>query len=338
MRLGWRSLLGIALSVFLLWITLRGVDLHEVWTILATSNLLLWVLCTVTATAIFPLRARRWQAILAPSVGRLPVTPLWHATAIGMMVNNVFPARAGELARAYAITKSRPEVRFTAAFASLAVDRLFDGVVVLGMMVLATLDPRFPADATIFGATAWSIAATAALFLTAVLVVLYALALAPRRFIGMAERIVGVVAPKLALKVRGLLEGFVSGLGVLSSPRLAAEVMWWTVLHWLTNAAAFYLGFLALGIEAPVSAAFFTQGLIAIGVAVPSSPGFFGVFEAAGTAGLGLYGVPAASAVSWAIGFHILSFIPITIIGAWYFTRLGIHMKDVGGAAGERAP
>jgi glycosyltransferase 2 family protein len=332
MRLGWRSLLGIALSVFLLWITLRGVDLHEVWTILATSKLWLWVLCTVTATAIFPLRARRWQAILAPTVGRLPVTPLWHATAIGMMVNNVFPARA------YAITKSRPEVRFTAAFASLAVDRLFDGVVVLGMMVLATLDPRFPADATILGATAAGIATTAALFLTAVLIVLYALALAPRRFIGMAEAIAGVVSPKVALKVRGLLEGFVSGLGVLSSPRLAAEVMWWTVLHWLTNAAAFYIGFLALEIQAPISAAFFTQGLIAIGVAVPSSPGFFGVFEAAGTAGLGLYGIPAASAVSWAIGFHILSFIPITVIGAWYFTRLGIHLKDVGGAAKEPSP
>lgn len=333
MRLGWRGLLGIALSVVLLWITLRGVDLAEVWGILRASDLTLWLLGTITATIIFPLRARRWQAILAPIGGRIPVTPLWHATAIGMMLNNVFPARAGELARAYALSRERPEVRFTAAFASLAVDRLFDGVVVLALMLLATLDPRFPADATILGATAASIAGSAGLFLGVVLVVLYVLVLAPNAFIGFAEGTARRVWPRMAPRVRGLLEGFVSGLAVLRAPRLALEVLWWTILHWLTNAAAFFLGFLALDITAPFSAALFTQGLIAIGVAFPSSPGFFGLFEAAGTAGLGLYGVPATEAVSWAIGFHILSFIPITVLGAWYFTRLDLRIKDLASAA-----
>lgn len=333
MRLDWRAVLGIALSVFLLWFTLRGVELHEVREVLSASNGWLWLACTVAATAIFPLRARRWQALLAPVVGRLPISPLWHATAIGMMVNNVFPARAGELARAFALTRERREVRFTTAFASLAVDRLFDGVVVLALMLLATLDPRFPANATILGATAAGIATTAALFLAGVLVVLLALAYAPGPVIGLAERIVGALLPKLVPKVRGLLEGFVGGLGVLKSPALALEVLWWTVLHWLMNAFAFWLGFAALGLAAPWTAALFVQGLIAIGVAIPSSPGFFGPFEAAGTAGLGLYGIGAAQAVSWAIGFHLLSFVPITVIGAWYFSRLDLHLRDLSGAA-----
>lgn len=333
MRLDWRAVLGIALSVFLLWFTLRGVDLREVWSILASSNPWLWAACTITATAIFPLRARRWRAILAPLAGRLPFAPLWHATAIGMMVNNVFPARAGELARAFALTRERREVRFTAAFASLAVDRLFDGVVVLVLMLLATLDPRFPADATILGATAAGIAATAGLVLGGVAVVLSMLAYAPGAVVGLAERIVTSMVPRLTPKVRGLLEGFASGLGVLREPKLALEVLWWTVLHWLCNGLAFYFGFLALDIDAPASATLFVQGLIAIGVALPSSPGFFGAFEAAGTAGLGLYGVASASAVSWAIGFHLLSFVPITVMGAWYFARLDLHLKDISGAA-----
>jgi uncharacterized membrane protein YbhN (UPF0104 family) len=95
------------------------------------------------------------------------------------------------------------------------------------------------------------------------------------------------------------------------------------------NAAAFWLGFLALDIAAPASAALFIQGLIVIGVSLPQAPGFFGAFELAGTAGLGLYGVSAANAVSWALGFHLLSFIPITVLGAWYFTRLDLHVKDL---------
>jgi uncharacterized protein (TIRG00374 family) len=331
-RFGWRGALGIALSAFLLWYTLRGVNLRDVWEILSTSHAGLWVLCTITATAIFPLRARRWQAILAPMAGRLPIAPLWHATAVGMMVNNVFPARAGEFARAFALSRERPQVPFAAAFASLAVDRIFDGVVVLLLMVAATFDPRFPADATVFGTSAGKIAMTAGLVLGGALLGLYVLALAPERFIGIAESITRRIVPSFAPRVRALLQNFVRGLGVLREPRLALEVFWWALLHWIVNAAAFWLGFVALDIPAPASAALFVQGLIVIGVSLPSAPGFFGTFELAGTAGLGLYGVSAASAVSWALGFHLLSFIPITVLGAWYFTRLDLHVKDLDAA------
>jgi glycosyltransferase 2 family protein len=136
------------------------------------------------------------------------------------------------------------------------------------------------------------------------------------------------VVPKLAPRGRPLIEGFASGLGVLRSPKLVAEVFVWTVLHWLCNAFAFWLGFKALGIQAPLSAGLLVQGIIAVSVAVPSAPGYFGVFEAAGKIGLGLYGVSDTQAVSWALGFHILSYIPITVMGAWYLTRLKLHFRD----------
>ena len=330
MRLDWRGVLGILLSVLLLWLTLRGVHLGEVWTILSSSDLVLWILSALMATVIFPLRARRWQAILAPLAGRLPVAPLWRATAIGMMVNNVLLARAGEPARAFALSRERPEVGFAAAFGSLVVDRVFDGIIVLTLMVIATLDPRFPADATVFGATAGSIAATAGLGLAVALIGLYALVLRPTPFIRLAERVTGAVWARGVPKVHALLTNFASGLGVLRQPRLVLEVLWWTLLHWLTNAFAFYLGFRALGISAPLTAAFFVQGLIAISVVLPSSPGFFGLFEAAGKAGLTIYGVADNAAVSWAIGFHLLSFIPITVLGVWYATRLNLRLRDLG--------
>lgn len=329
MKFGWRGALGVALSVALLWYVLRGEDLREVWHVMATSNLAWWVACVVAATAIFPLRARRWQALLAPLGPRIPVGPLWQATAIGMMVSNVVPGRVGELARAFALSRVRPEVRFTSAFASIVVDRLFDGTVVLALLVLATFAPGFPADASIFGWTAGRIALTAALFLLAVLVVLTGLVLYPAPVVRLGERVVGSVWRRGGEKVREMLESFASGLGALRSPALMLEILWWTLVHWLVNAFAFWCGFQALGIEAPFAAALFLQGIIVIGVALPSSPGFFGLFELAGTAGLALYGVTGTQAVSWALGFHILSFIPITVLGAWYFTRMHLHLSDL---------
>jgi uncharacterized protein (TIRG00374 family) len=115
----------------------------------------------------------------------------------------------------------------------------------------------------------------------------------------------------------------------LRDTRRFAAVFGFTVIHWLTHALALYLGFRAVGIDAPLSAALFLQGIIAIGVAVPSSPGFFGVFEAAATVGLDVYGVPKDLAVSWALGYHLLSFIPITVMGAVYFVRVGLSVRDV---------
>ena len=125
---------------------------------------------------------------------------------------------------------------------------------------------------------------------------------------------------------------------MLRDPRRFAVVLWWTLAHWLLNAFAFWVGFRAAGMDLPFSAALFLQGIIAIGVAVPQAPGFFGVFEHFARIGLvGIYGVPADAAVSWAIGYHLLSYIPITVIGIWYFARLGLHMKEINTAREQSA-
>ena len=333
MKNGVRAALGVLLSVMLLWWTMKDTSVHAVWDVLSKSSLPLWVACMVFATAIFPLRARRWQALLAPVAGRLPFRSLWEATAIGMMATNVIPFRAGEFARPFALSRAEPRVKFTAAFASVAVDRLFDATVVLLMMLLATLDPAFPSQQPIGDHTLAFYLKPTALFLGLVLAGLALFVVAPDRVFAISDAIMRRVAPRFEPKVRALLEGFVSGLHVLRSPKLLAEVFFWTVLHWLCNAFAFWLGFQALHLSAPFSAGLLLQGLIAIGVAIPSTPGFFGPFEAVGKVGLAVYGVSNAEAVSWVLGFHVLSFIPITIMGAWYLTRMKLHLRDFTGAA-----
>ena len=119
MRFSWKSAIGIALSVALLVWTLRGVSLALVWAELARSNLWLFFTSAVAATLIFPLRAIRWRIILEPVQAAIPIGALWRSIAIGGMVNNLVPARAGEIARAYALTKETP-VSFASALASLA--------------------------------------------------------------------------------------------------------------------------------------------------------------------------------------------------------------------------
>jgi glycosyltransferase 2 family protein len=328
-RATWQTALGALLTLLLLGWTLRDVQPQELVQQLRDANIALLIVAAIVATAIFPLRAARWVVLLEPIAPTLRFMDAWRSVAIGMMINNVLPARAGEVARAYALSRATP-VPFTSAFASIALDRVFDALVVFALMFGAMLAPAFPAGAMIAGrpATAligtWGVATLATVFAGAVMV-----AFRPDVVRALATRLTRAVVPSWEHRVAGFVEQATAGLAVLRSPSRFLRVVFWTVLHWLTNALAFWLAFRAVGISAPFSAALFLQGLVAIGVAIPSSPGFFGPFEAFAKTGLQIYSVPVTLAVTWAVGFHLLSFVPITALGAWYFSRLGLSLGDL---------
>lgn len=337
-RARWQTLVGAVLTVLLLIWTLRDVQPAELLEQLRGAHLGLLLLAALVATAIFPLRALRWQVLLEPIAPTLRFRDAWRAVAIGMMINNVLPARAGELARAYALSRETKAVPFTSALTSIALDRVFDALVVFALMFGAMLAPAFPQGALIAGrpATAligtWGVAVLLVVFAGAVTVAFY-----PDVAQRLATRIVRAVRPSWEPRVAQFVEHATAGLAVLRSPSRFARVVFWTVLHWLTNGLAFWIAFRAVGITAPFSAALFLQGLIAIGVALPSSPGFFGVFEAFAKTGLQIYGVPVTLAVTWAVGFHLLAFIPITAMGAFYFSRLGLSVKELRATAQQPA-
>lgn len=329
MKSGWRGLAGFLLSgALLLWV-LRDVSLAAVWAELSRADPWLFFWATVAATIIFPIRALRWRVILEPVAPGLPFGPLWRATAIGMMINNVLPARAGELARAFALTRAVPKVSFSTSVASLVVDRLFDAVVLLALGLAAIMDPAFPANARIAGQplAEWAIGGIA--LTGALLAIVYLLVFFPRALIVTFEIFSRRISPKLEERGRVALQRFSDGLSVMRSPRRFVLVFVWTLAHWLINGLGTWLGFLAVGMDLPFSAALFVQTVTAFGVALPSAPGFFGVFEAIAVLTLAVYGVSAALATSWAIGFHILTFIPITLMGAYYFVHLGLHFRDL---------
>ena len=326
---GWKGWLGIALSIVLLWWTLRGVSLPVVWDVLRHSNLLLFVASTVVSTCIFPLRARRWQTILEPTAGVLPFGALWRSTAIGIMVSNIFPFKAGEFARPLALTREQPRVPLSTALASLAVDRIFDAIVVFAMMFSAMLDPVFPSGVTLGGRSVPQLAAGAVIVVVMLLVMCYVMVLQPARSMravyGVAHRFI----PKHEATVVQFVQHAIGGLAVLKDSRRFLAVLAWAIVHWLVNACGIYLGLLAVGIDVPVSTAFFLQGALGLAASIPSAPGFFGTFEAFATMGLGVYGVPSNLAVSWAIGYHLLTFIPITAFGALYAARLGVSVSSL---------
>jgi uncharacterized protein (TIRG00374 family) len=293
MRIGWRGVLGVAISVALLWWTLRGESFAEIWAVLRESNLALFLLS------------------------------------------------AAELARAFVLARETGRVRFTASLASLVVDRVFDALVVLLLLLIVVSRPTFPSGAVV---GSWSVARlllVGAAIAIAALVALVLAAMYPDRLARLWERALGSRAPRLMERGRDVLLSFGSGLGVLRNLRLSALVFAWALAQWLVNGVSFWIAFRAVGIDAPFSAALFLQSLLAAAVAAPSAPGFFGVFEASAKVALSVYGIEDTLAISYALGYHLLGWIPITVIGFWYLGKMGLHLKELGdggrGTADEKA-
>ena len=312
---------------------LHRINLREVWEYARHANSWLLLATVTLATVTFPVRAIRWRLILRDADGRrFPLLPLWHATAIGFMANNLLPARAGEFARAYVATRQLP-VPFTTALASIGVERVFDALVMLGLMAVAIAAPSFPAHALVGGRSFSAVARSAALVFGAVLLLAVLVVHRPAPWLAFFGRIARRLLPAPAAgRVMQWTEGIVAGLTVLKSPTRLAGVVAWSLVLWLKNAAAFAVCFRAFGLDVPLEAALLLQGVIGFGVAVPSTPGFVGVFEAATLLTLRLYGVDSSLAVSYALTYHVTTFIPITLLGFWSLSRLHLGLRDLSAA------
>jgi glycosyltransferase 2 family protein len=309
------ALLGIGVSVALLAWALRGVNLSDVLRHLRTAHPVPLAAAVVIATIAFPLRLVRWRLLLRDERGRpYPATPLWHAIAIGFMANNILPLRAGELVRSYTAAKLAP-ARFTTVFSSIAVERIFDGLTVVAMLTFALLSSDLPSAVSVGGTSIVQLARAAGILGMLALLAAVLVVVAPVR----AEQLVRRILPhaRAADKIVDLIEGVRQGLTVLRSPARLAGVIVWSVVLWLVNALAFYIGFQAFDIPVSYSGALLLQGLLVLGISIPSTPGFFGPFEAVIVAVLALYGITSSLAFSYAISFHLTSFVPITLLGLW---------------------
>lgn len=330
MKFNAKAVLGIAVSLLLLWWALRDVSFAEVVHEIRSADPVLFLLAVAVATSGLAIRALRWKSLLAHVDREIPFRPRYAAVSIGFAANNLLPARVGEFARAFSLGRLAG-VPVGAVFASLVMERVFDGMAIVGLLFASMAAPSFPATMEIGGVDPRVAARVVALITGVLAVFLFLLALAPERSVSVAERVANrVLPPSMRRPLVDALHSFLAGLGILRDPRLLLVSVAWALGQWLFLATSFWLAFRAFGItQVPFAGAVFLQSLVSLAVAVPSSPGFFGPWEAGAKLGLGLWGVPAGQAVSFAIGFHIGGFIPVTLIGIWYVWRLNIRWKDV---------
>jgi uncharacterized membrane protein YbhN (UPF0104 family) len=130
---------GLLISAFFLYLTLRPVKFADLWLAIRTYNWLWSIPFLIVTFASMWVRAVRWRHLILPTAS-FRSARLFSPMMAGFAINGLLPARIGEFARAY-ILGSKGKVPVTAAFATIVVERIFDSLVLLVMLfvMFATL-------------------------------------------------------------------------------------------------------------------------------------------------------------------------------------------------------
>lgn len=324
----WRSWLGIAMSVAFLAFAFRGQDLGSVRDALGRTDYRLLAPALAFYFAGVWIRAVRWSVLLRP-LGLVSVRDVFPIVIVGYTANNVLPLRTGELVRAYLLGK-QTGIRKTSSLATIAVERLFDGLTMLGFMLAATTVVSFTSQLR-------HLTLVAFILFVGLLIGLFVLTLGGNFRDRLLQLVLGPLPVPLADRIERIAESFLSGLGVLTRARDLAVVAATSLAAWLCEAAMYWTIAQALGTTLSdvlgIGETLLTTGVANMATLIPSSPGYVGPFEAGVLLVVnGALGVQREMALSFAILVHAALFFPITLIGLiiWWRRHLSLdHLREI---------
>ena len=256
------------------------------------------VLAAMLNLAFVAFRAAAWRAILRPLSRKVRFGDALKALMVGMAVSAAVPARAGELVRMRWL-RHRTTLSQVSILSTMALEQLVNAagfILLLATLPFLTDVPRWmtPAAAvavTLFGAGA-----------------LLVFSLSSRQ--GRAPEAGGRGIPHIVANMR-------HGLSAARHRGSMGAALGASLLGWLAEIGVTWLTMAALGIHLPIAAAVLVLVAVNLALLFPfAPPGNLGTLELGATLGLMAFGVAKEQALAFAICYHALQLVPVTLLGA----------------------
>ena len=311
---------------------MRGLRISKVWDIMLRADYI-WILPGVAVyfVAVW-IRSWRWHYLIKP-IKPVSTVKMFPIVSIGYMGNNVFPARIGEVLRAVFL-KRREEVPISASLATIIVERIFDGVVMLAFVFLNLPElAKLTTDSGFVGNIQQLAVIGTGVFVAALAVFLLA-AMFPQVTARVGLWVIEHFTPKrLHTKIIGLMNKFLDGLASLRSPFNVLMVFFTSAIIWLLETWKYWFVMHAFKFSVSFFALMLMNGIVNLATTIPSAPGYVGTFDAPGIAVLMAYGIDHATAAAYTLVLHVALWLPITVLGLYYavvyLTQEGLSWQDV---------
>jgi hypothetical protein len=318
-----RVAIGLTLSALGLWLAVRGVRLSAVQAVLSQVRPVPLLAAVAVDLAIVWAMAARWRRLFVPPLPRLGW--LFELFTIAQLTNAVVPGRPGALVRAYLAGKGRPGGT-AEVLTTIVGEKLVES---LSLYLLAVLILSFvPLDGRLR-----LVAGLGAGLLVAAMGVLAWLA---GREEAAGQRLDLLLGrwPRLL----GLAQGALSGVGVWRQRRAIVAVWAWTAAILALAVLRGQLLLWSLDIHVPATAPFVILVLTLLGNWLAAAPAGLGVMHYAAVLALSLYGVNQAVALGYAIVYHLVIYLPSSLLGVYFLARSGYSLRRLTQSAGESRP
>lgn len=322
--------LGIAVSLFFMLLLFKKIDFRSLITAFKSADYRYVFMAICFTLFSYFLRAVRWRYLLILEKS-IPLSSLYSATIIGYMANNLLPARLGEFVRAYTLAQ-KERLETPAVFASLVIDRLFDGFTVLLLLLVTLFTLRMPAGMEDAALALKTGGVVMFLLYCGVILFLYLLKRQTMRTLSAVGFFLKPFPRRLSDRLLPLLGSFIGGIRLSPRGGHYAALVAVSVGIWLFCLLPVDMTLRSFNIHLPLTASMFILILLVFAVMVPASPGFIGTYHYACYKGLSVFGVPEATSVSIALVMHGTGFFPVIFAGLYYLWKNKISLNELQGA------
>ncbi len=331
---GWlpKAFIGLGLGMLFFWLAVRQTNLEAVHSAFLQITWQ-WIPLALGfyAVAVF-VRIVRWRILLRP-VMSLSFRQVALALIVGYAVNNILPARLGEVFRAD-FCKRRFGGSRTAVLGTIAIERLTDGVAVV--LILALGQISLPTEGEHFEVVVALLFSSAMLFgvLSLVLLMLSgSQSSGSRRVPNPFTRLPEILRQKrIAARIpfwsaiSSRFASFRDSISIIRS-RVMLHVLLLTALVWLFDVLSIWAVLNAIGISLGVLQICLVVGIVSLSTLLPSAPGFLGTMQLAFVIGVTTFGYATAQGIVAASTSQLFLLAPITVLGLLF---LGVvHARSV---------
>ena len=312
---------GLLVSIVLLFFTFRGLGAEQFLNNLRQLHPPLLVIAVLTYFLAVAVIALRWSFLLR-AAQRIPLHALTRIVTIGYMGNTVYPLRAGEALRAYLLHRDY-QVPFARATATILVERVFDGLVMLSFVLLGLL------LTDVQSAQVKAIATVTAPLFTGAMLALFFLAAQPNRLRQLIHSLLDILPQQLETAIGDISEDIIAGLKGLRNRVYLTGAVASSFVTWALEAGVYWIVMFAFGLELSYPLALLIVGTVNLAGLIPASPGQVGVYEFVVSAILIAAGIPAAAAAAYAVAVHIIVALPVTVVGFVFLVRQGMGWSEI---------
>ena len=315
-----KVILGILISIVLVYLSVRGIHLQDVFRDLKNIQLSYVIFFILLVILMQWLRSYRWGVILQP-MGKIEQFSLFSVTSVGFLAIAAIPARLGELARPYLISK-RSSIKMSSALGTILVERVLDSFTVLAIAVIVLFLTDLPP---------WLIKSSIIFFLLALVMFSFIVFLILRRdtALKLINRILSKLPGKFAHTIDEVIHHFIDGFQIITNIKFLLYLFFLSALVWLVDVLAIYMLLKAFDFTLPVMASFVVMIILIVGIAIPTAPGYIGNWHFACVLALSFFGLAKAEALSFAVVYHFLSMVIVVILGVAFLPFNKFSISDM---------